>query len=464
MILTAAQQAEIEDFRGEMITLRQELRAVQRSLREDVESLSTWIKVVNIWAVPVLVALLAIGVALWRHARTARAAAPARLTRGGGAMSLRVFLGLLAITVIASVGALVVALERPTTGPVRYVDEPAFPALRENPDAVAKVVLTSPDGTLTLVRETGERWSALERYGYPVDADKVRALIVALADMRLVEAKTSHARALCPARGRGPGAGGRQVAPAAGRERRRQGAGRGDPRQAPAPADRQPAGRHLSAPPGRGAELARERRRRPRHRDQSTGSTRRSSISIRRASGASRSGPTRARATSCGATSAGAPLQLADLAEGEQAKDEADLSRLAGAARASCASRRSSRAPSSPGRRREHTAIATSFDGVELTVRLAKVDDEPWALLDARAVEPLAAPPAAPASDGRPVRRMPASRSRRSRSRTRMARRRRPERRGARRTAAALGLQDLHHDVRPADRAAQRVGEDSGTS
>jgi ABC-type uncharacterized transport system involved in gliding motility auxiliary subunit len=77
VILTAAQQAEIEDFRGEMITLRQELRAVQRSLREDVESLSTWIKVVNIWAVPVLIALLAVGVALWRHARTARAAAPA---------------------------------------------------------------------------------------------------------------------------------------------------------------------------------------------------------------------------------------------------------------------------------------------------------------------------------------------------------------------------------------------------
>jgi ABC-type uncharacterized transport system involved in gliding motility auxiliary subunit len=75
VILTAAQQQEIESFRGEIITLRQELRAVQRSLREDVESLSTWVKVVNIWAVPVLVALVAIAVALWRHARTARGAA-----------------------------------------------------------------------------------------------------------------------------------------------------------------------------------------------------------------------------------------------------------------------------------------------------------------------------------------------------------------------------------------------------
>ena len=43
----------------------------------------------------------------------------------------------------------------------------------------------------------------------------------------------------------------------------------------------------------------------------------------------------------------------------------------------------------------------TSFDGVELTVQLAKIDGEPWALLDARAVEALAPPaPAAAAATG----------------------------------------------------------------
>jgi Domain of unknown function (DUF4340) len=105
-------------------------------------------------------------------------------------MSARAFLGLLAITVVAVAAAAMVALERPTAAPVRYVDQPAFPALRADPDAVAKVVLTMPDHSITLVRETGDRWSALERFGYPVDSAKVRALIVALADMRLVEAKT----------------------------------------------------------------------------------------------------------------------------------------------------------------------------------------------------------------------------------------------------------------------------------
>jgi ABC-type uncharacterized transport system involved in gliding motility auxiliary subunit len=54
-----------------MIDLRQELRAVQRSLREDVEGLSTWVKVINIWAVPVLLALIALVVAWWRRARAA---------------------------------------------------------------------------------------------------------------------------------------------------------------------------------------------------------------------------------------------------------------------------------------------------------------------------------------------------------------------------------------------------------
>ncbi|MGH6945229.1 MAG: GldG family protein, partial [Geminicoccaceae bacterium] len=71
VILTGAQQNEIERFRGEMIRLRQELRDVQRSLRENVERLSTAVKIVNIWAVPVLVAVAALIVALLRRARRA---------------------------------------------------------------------------------------------------------------------------------------------------------------------------------------------------------------------------------------------------------------------------------------------------------------------------------------------------------------------------------------------------------
>jgi ABC-type uncharacterized transport system involved in gliding motility auxiliary subunit len=74
LILTAAQQDEIENFRAEMINLRRELRGVQHSLREDVEGLSTWIKALNIWAVPVLIALLAAALAGFQRLRATRAA------------------------------------------------------------------------------------------------------------------------------------------------------------------------------------------------------------------------------------------------------------------------------------------------------------------------------------------------------------------------------------------------------
>ena len=74
VILTAAQQDEIENFRAEMIDLRRELRGVQHSLREDVEGLSTWIKALNIWAVPVLIALVAAALAWFQRLRATRAA------------------------------------------------------------------------------------------------------------------------------------------------------------------------------------------------------------------------------------------------------------------------------------------------------------------------------------------------------------------------------------------------------
>jgi ABC-type uncharacterized transport system involved in gliding motility auxiliary subunit len=72
VIMTTEQQAEIDDFRAEMIGLRQELRAVQRSLRRDVEDLATRVKLLNIWTVPILVALFAIGLAAVRRIRAAR--------------------------------------------------------------------------------------------------------------------------------------------------------------------------------------------------------------------------------------------------------------------------------------------------------------------------------------------------------------------------------------------------------
>ena len=107
-------------------------------------------------------------------------------------MNPKVFLVLAAITLATTVAATFAVLSQPAVTTLQLVDEPAFPALRENPDAVAKLVVATPEGTITLVRETGARWAALERFGYPVDRKRVRELVVALADMRLIERKTAQ--------------------------------------------------------------------------------------------------------------------------------------------------------------------------------------------------------------------------------------------------------------------------------
>jgi hypothetical protein len=305
-------------------------------------------------------------------------------------MSARVFLGLLVTTVLAVAGAVIVAFERPSAAPVRYVDEPAFPALRADPDAVAKVTLTTSDGSVTLVRETADRWAALERFGYPVDRAKVRALIVALADMRLIEAKTRLPEryprlevedpAAADAKSRllrAESADGKVLAEAILGKRQHRLTGN------------QSAGTYLRRPGEEQSWLASGRV------DLDTAvidwlddqivdldPARIGRIEIRPESGESyvvrRDG-------------AGEPLQLADLAEGERVKDDADLGRLAGAFAPMRLEDVRPRAeldwPAA-----HQVAVATTLDGVEITLQLARIDDEPWARLDARAVEALVPP------------------------------------------------------------------------
>ena len=303
-------------------------------------------------------------------------------------MSPKVFLGLLAVTVITSAAALLTALAQPTAAPVSYVDEPAFPALRENPDAVAKVVLTTPEGSFTLVRETGDRWSALERFGYPVEKDQVRALIVALADMRLIEAKTrlperygrlevedvdaedAKSRLL-----RVESADGKVLAEAIfGKQQHRL---TGD----------QAAGTYLRRPGEAQSWLA-------------SGGV---AIDAEVVSwlddeivdlDAERIGRVEIRPESgpgyvVRRDAAGEPLQLADLAEDETAKEGADLDRLAAAFAdlrfEDVKPRRELAWPKA-----HHTATATTLDGVELTVQLAQIDGEPWAIFDARQIDAVA--------------------------------------------------------------------------
>lgn len=69
LLLTPEQEAAVEQLRLELIDARQQLRQVQRGLRDDLERLVTRLQLANIAAVPALVALVGLGVALLRRRR-----------------------------------------------------------------------------------------------------------------------------------------------------------------------------------------------------------------------------------------------------------------------------------------------------------------------------------------------------------------------------------------------------------
>jgi ABC-type uncharacterized transport system involved in gliding motility auxiliary subunit len=70
-ILSPEQQAEIEKFRGEVLAVRRDLRNVQQDLRRDIEGVQTVARVVNIGAVPAIVAVVAVALG-WLRIRRRR--------------------------------------------------------------------------------------------------------------------------------------------------------------------------------------------------------------------------------------------------------------------------------------------------------------------------------------------------------------------------------------------------------
>ena len=71
LVLTDKDRQEIEKFRGDMLTVRRELREVKRELRKDIDRLDGVLKFVNIAAMPLLIGIAGIGWAAYRRRRTA---------------------------------------------------------------------------------------------------------------------------------------------------------------------------------------------------------------------------------------------------------------------------------------------------------------------------------------------------------------------------------------------------------
>ena len=71
-VLSPEQQVEIERFRAEMLETRRELRSVNLALRQDIEQMQDRIRFLNIAAVPIVVTLIAIGLAVFNRFRFRR--------------------------------------------------------------------------------------------------------------------------------------------------------------------------------------------------------------------------------------------------------------------------------------------------------------------------------------------------------------------------------------------------------
>lgn len=72
VILSREEFEAMQEFRAEAATTRQELRQVQLALRQDIERAETWIKAINIGAIPLIVGILAIVLAVIRRLRMNR--------------------------------------------------------------------------------------------------------------------------------------------------------------------------------------------------------------------------------------------------------------------------------------------------------------------------------------------------------------------------------------------------------
>jgi hypothetical protein len=105
-------------------------------------------------------------------------------------MTPKLFTGLAIAAVVSFLAAAGMHGARNTWTSGRVTGETALPQLVNRADAIAAVEIRQDDKTLTFDRK-GEGWTIRERANYPAKTEKVRALVVQLAKLRLVERKTA---------------------------------------------------------------------------------------------------------------------------------------------------------------------------------------------------------------------------------------------------------------------------------
>ncbi|HEX5600336.1 MAG TPA: DUF4340 domain-containing protein, partial [Hyphomicrobiaceae bacterium] len=92
--------------------------------------------------------------------------------------------------VVSSIAAVVVYTTHNQWDQGRIAGEKLVPALASGEADVRSLVISHEGETITLESNADGQWTLKERDGYPADPDKVRSLLVKLAQAELIEAKT----------------------------------------------------------------------------------------------------------------------------------------------------------------------------------------------------------------------------------------------------------------------------------
>ena len=152
VILSENDRQAIEKFRGDMLSIRRELREVKRALREDIDRLDGWLKFANIALVPLLIGVGGIGWAA-RHRR--RAQPPTGDAGGGQAMKPKHFAALAVITVFAVALALTTFATQNRWSQAKVSGASLFPGLITQSGKIAKIEIKQGDKSLTLAARQG---------------------------------------------------------------------------------------------------------------------------------------------------------------------------------------------------------------------------------------------------------------------------------------------------------------------
>lgn len=92
------------------------------------------------------------------------------------------------LSVVAAMGVMV-SEQAATT--IQVLDEAMFPGLGQSAASASSIQVDGPGAKVTLNKDANGQWVVAERDNYPANPDGVRAIIMSLADLTLVEKRTA---------------------------------------------------------------------------------------------------------------------------------------------------------------------------------------------------------------------------------------------------------------------------------